>query len=110
MKHLICAIATFVILNLTAQTTPNPLGVTTSNSGVSTPGSAPVTGETLSNNFLGFGFVNSSGQPFNTSDLSSALAALQNNVQQILPMLSAFNGNFVYVPSAAFQTTPAGNP
>src|SRR5437588_9443032 len=126
MKRAICSFGILITLGLQAATPPNPLAAppTPGAPGLpaspanptlpATPASPGFSGQTSAaggtNSVTGLPFTNQ----FNTlapAELSSALVVLQNNLQQTLNLLAAFDASLSALPvGAGANATPATAP
>jgi hypothetical protein len=114
MKRVICALTLFVTIGLGAQDPPaNPLGLSVTPANTASPESP--TGQTpiaaLTHTFSGLVITNQFGANLTASDLASVLATLQNDLQQALPIVTAFNANLGSGPGAGLTSieAPAAN-
>lgn len=121
MKRVTFLLIALVCVSLRAQTPPNPLAVPgtpaapglpaspsnpTLPSTPATPGfSSQMSAAGSTNAFGGFGLTNFG--TVNATDLGFALRTVQNDVQQALSLLSAFNANVGFAGAGVVPTTAA---
>src|ERR1051325_7235829 len=121
MKRLFCTVTLLFSVGLNAQTpapppaTPTAPGLPASPAGrglpssPQTPGLPGFTGQPPivlpTNAFSNLTFTNQFGTNFTGGDLAAALAVLQNDLQNALPLIAAFNGGF---QSTAVTTPTTG--
>jgi len=100
MKQAICILTVFVTVGLTAQQPSSP--PSTPPGVFAAPAAAPpIVGFT--NGVGGFGFTNQFGTNIIGTQFASALSVMQNDIQQTLGLIAAFNANPGSISAAELQ-------